>query len=164
MTCRYCAGKGLILVKYESGEPFDLAVCSCGRGRYFRQAGAAFIRHCTPGIDPVTTRIANLEDFEDVPAPPSDGSYTEAIRCWKLPFQVYLGREGKKRGVLNVPANRYRKIYHHSLGKRQSRQRSYCGRTHIRSRSIGNRPVQENASDEAGVSSLSPVITLAAAS
>lgn len=33
MSCPLCDGKGVVRVKYESGEPDDFGVCVCGIGR-----------------------------------------------------------------------------------------------------------------------------------
>lgn len=42
--CAFCGGKGLIRVAYESGEPFDVAICDCRSGHPFRVAGESLVR------------------------------------------------------------------------------------------------------------------------
>jgi hypothetical protein len=44
VACEACADQGLIRVAYRDGEPFDLAVCTCRAGQWFRRAGEGFIR------------------------------------------------------------------------------------------------------------------------
>lgn len=63
MTCRLCGGRGAIRVQYESGEPFDLALCSCSLGLNFRKFSDGFLRdafHLAPDH-----RIGFLEHFSD---------------------------------------------------------------------------------------------------
>jgi len=37
--CKECAGRGVFMVQYRSGEPFDIAVCACKAGRLYRALG-----------------------------------------------------------------------------------------------------------------------------
>jgi hypothetical protein len=65
MTC-CCNGKGLLKILYETGEPFDVAICQCPRGQRLR---VWHIRH-PDWIQTVWQlapehRIAWLEDFGD---------------------------------------------------------------------------------------------------
>lgn len=62
MTCQ-CNGQGLLRIRYETGEPDDVAMCACPRGRWFRKAGPDVVKaHLRLGVD---QRVAWLEDFED---------------------------------------------------------------------------------------------------
>lgn len=73
MTCPLCQDKGLIRVAYESGEPFDLAICDCRKGRIYRAMGEAVIRDRLDLHDP-QHQIADRERFEgeSVQAPQTD--------------------------------------------------------------------------------------------
>ncbi len=42
--CRTCNYKGLIAVRYRSGEKPDVAICSCGAGESWRARGELAIR------------------------------------------------------------------------------------------------------------------------
>jgi len=64
--CPKCNGLGMIVVRYYSDEPFDIAICDCKHGGHFRDdGGEAFIRDrlC---LGP-KNRVALLEDFGDQP-------------------------------------------------------------------------------------------------
>jgi hypothetical protein len=62
-VCEWCHDRGLMCVQYRSGEPFDVAVCSCRASHFFRKAGLEFVRgHLQLAPD---HRIAYIEDFED---------------------------------------------------------------------------------------------------
>jgi hypothetical protein len=63
--CGKCADRGLIAVRYECGEPFDIAICDCAIGKRFRHAGELVVQHRL-GLGP-ENRVAYLEDFEDEP-------------------------------------------------------------------------------------------------
>jgi hypothetical protein len=70
--CQHCRGRGLIKIAYESGEPFDVAICGCLTGLFYRKTGVDFVRlqlNLT-----AKTHIAYLEDFE------SDDSQTRNVR------------------------------------------------------------------------------------
>ena len=61
--CPTCDGRGMIVVRYYSDEPFDVAICDCDHGRHFRDdGGEGFIRQrlC---LGPKNC-VALLEDFE----------------------------------------------------------------------------------------------------
>ncbi len=67
--CSLCADKGLIRVNYEDGNPFDIAICRCRNGQFFRVSGPDFVRlHWLPTLTEAN-RIAWLEDFDDVGEP-----------------------------------------------------------------------------------------------
>lgn len=70
--CPHCQDKGLIRVAYESGEPFDLAICDCRKGRIYRAMGEAVIRDRMQ-VGP-EHQIADRERFEgeSVQAPATD--------------------------------------------------------------------------------------------
>lgn len=58
-----CGGRGLLRMEYQSGEPFDIAICDCRAGRNYRTGGEPFVRHVlTLSAD---HRVAYLEDFAD---------------------------------------------------------------------------------------------------
>jgi|SRR5215471_3110220 len=62
--CPKCNGRGMIVVRYYSDDPFDVAICDCDHGRHFRDdGGEAFIRQrlCLAPKN----RVALLEDFEE---------------------------------------------------------------------------------------------------
>ena len=44
VPCSRCQDRGLIRVNYQSGEPFDIAICDCATGYAFREAGELVIR------------------------------------------------------------------------------------------------------------------------
>jgi hypothetical protein len=83
MTC-CCGGKGLLKIQYQSGEPFDIAICACPRGQRLR---VWHMRHpdwiqTVWQLEP-DHRIAWLEDFTDEPvedAKPSIPAYTKAAQ------------------------------------------------------------------------------------
>lgn len=73
MICPKCAGRGLIKINYESGEPFDVAMCDCRAGEVWRDGGYQLVREREPWI-PSSAVIAWLEDFSDEPnVKPVDG-------------------------------------------------------------------------------------------
>lgn len=87
MTCAKCADKGLIRVAYQSGEPFDLALCSCRFGRFFRDIPDRILRTWLAGPNqpplPEAHQIGLMEDFEDgaAVAPPIEPpDYTRATK------------------------------------------------------------------------------------
>jgi hypothetical protein len=65
-TCERCGGRGLLRVAYESGEPFDIAVCTCGVGGIYRKNGPALIR-ARLALSP-DHEVVYLEDVEDADA------------------------------------------------------------------------------------------------
>ena len=62
-ACDRCGGFGVIRINYRSGEPFDIAMCTCRAGQWYRRAGPGMVRERIDGVGPAT-RIAWLEDFE----------------------------------------------------------------------------------------------------
>jgi hypothetical protein len=62
-SCSRCGDFGLLRVAYQSGEFFDIAVCSCFAGRFYRTAGPALV-YARLALDPVH-RVGYLEDFVD---------------------------------------------------------------------------------------------------
>lgn len=69
MNCPKCADKGLIRVAYESGEPFDVAICTCRHGRVWRQGGEALVRQRMNLT--AEHQVSYLEHVEDEPAAPT---------------------------------------------------------------------------------------------
>ena len=70
MMCQRCSGRGLIRVDYDSGEPFDIAICYCEIGRTFRVGGEKLVRAHLHLSDEGHV-VGVLEDFaEDTPAAP----------------------------------------------------------------------------------------------
>jgi hypothetical protein len=61
--CERCRDFGLLRVAYQSGELFDIAVCSCLAGRFYRTAGPALVL-ARLALDPAH-RVGYLEDFND---------------------------------------------------------------------------------------------------
>jgi hypothetical protein len=65
----------LIRVAYESGDPFDLAICDCRKGRIYRAMGEAVIRDRLDLHDPAH-QIAHRERFEgETQSAPDRGDY-----------------------------------------------------------------------------------------
>jgi hypothetical protein len=60
--CARCGGRGLVRVDYETGEPFDLAICRCDAGRVYRRGGPALVRMRFQLDD--SHYVAPIEDFE----------------------------------------------------------------------------------------------------
>lgn len=86
MSCR-CGDKGLLRIRYESGEPDDLAICTCRHGQYYR---ATYARH--PEVFtawwPDVSYVGLIEEFEDDPVPAveaEDESFLAAGRTMKPP-------------------------------------------------------------------------------
>jgi hypothetical protein len=64
--CKICGDFGLVRVMYHSEEPFDLAICGCQAGKFYRDAGPDYVvwrLQIGPGH-----RVGWLEDFEEHPA------------------------------------------------------------------------------------------------
>lgn len=70
MTCDRCGDKGLIRVLYQSGEPFDIAICQCRVGQIFRRGGEDLIR-ASLQVGP-EHQVALLEDFEGEELKPAE--------------------------------------------------------------------------------------------
>ncbi len=63
MTCQECAGYGLVKIAYRSKEAFDLGICKCPAGRFWRRFGTeATARHFQLGPD---QHVAELAWFTD---------------------------------------------------------------------------------------------------
>jgi len=61
--CVICRGHGVVVIRYHTGEPFDLAVCTCAKGDCFREEnGVAFLRHRFH-LGPAN-RVGGLENFD----------------------------------------------------------------------------------------------------
>lgn len=80
MSC-LCGDRGILKIQYETGEPFDIAICRCPRGlrlRVWHVKHPTFIAEAWQ-IDPGHHRIAYLEDFEDTVEPaPQVGAHYDA--------------------------------------------------------------------------------------
>jgi hypothetical protein len=61
--CSRCGGAGVLRVVYQSGEPFDIAVCTCDAGRFYRTTGPMVVR-ARLALGP-EHHVAYLEDFDD---------------------------------------------------------------------------------------------------
>lgn len=67
--CARCHGRGLIVVRYHCGEPFDLAICDCDAAQPLRSIGfdgvRQFVQSDRGGRIRLTdaNRIGYLEDF-----------------------------------------------------------------------------------------------------
>lgn len=61
-TCIQCGGAGVIQVAYRNGAPFDIALCDCRAGRWYRAIGPEFVRNRLHLAS--EHRIALLEDFD----------------------------------------------------------------------------------------------------
>jgi hypothetical protein len=62
-SCAACGGQGAIRIAYGSGEPFDVALCTCAAGEWCRQAGEAFVRTRLQ-LGP-EHRVADLDAFDE---------------------------------------------------------------------------------------------------
>lgn len=68
-VCATCDNKGLMVVRYHDGAPFDLAICACAEGQRLRRLGlegvAQYVATWPGGRIRMTeaNRIALLEDF-----------------------------------------------------------------------------------------------------
>lgn len=71
-------------MSYHSGEPFDVAICDCQAGQFWRMEGGEFVRQRL-GLQPAH-QVALLEDFDgDVmtPVPPDRAAFIEAGKTAK---------------------------------------------------------------------------------
>ncbi len=59
--CNDCADKGLIRVRYDESEGFDLAVCSCPAGAFWNRPDVVRAWCAEKGVAPV--QIGRLEEF-----------------------------------------------------------------------------------------------------
>lgn len=62
--CTRCANRGLIAVRYESGDAFDVAICDCEQGCIWRKFGADVVRARLRLSSP-DHRVAYVEDFAE---------------------------------------------------------------------------------------------------
>lgn len=77
--CRRCRNKGLIRVKYQSGEPFDIAICDCQAGQFWRSLGETAIRAHFGGLPPLHQVSAwEYFDGETGTSPQPDDSFVQA--------------------------------------------------------------------------------------
>jgi hypothetical protein len=63
VTCVSCGDRGVIAVRYHSGEPFDIALCECRASAPWRRAGHLLIRARLQLTD--ENQIGELADFRD---------------------------------------------------------------------------------------------------
>lgn len=63
--CPTCDGRGAVKVNYHSGEPFDVGICSCQAGIYWRAALSAFPKLLEHRFGIGRDRIGHLEDLVD---------------------------------------------------------------------------------------------------
>jgi hypothetical protein len=68
--CPKCASRGLIRVQYRSGEVFDVAICDCPAGQFWRHEGADRTRRRLRL--PRVHQIALVETFEGESGPQMD--------------------------------------------------------------------------------------------
>jgi hypothetical protein len=65
-TCDHCHATGLVRVCYHSGEPFDVAICDCAAGQFYRTVGEETVRtNLDLGAE---HQVAYREDFEEATA------------------------------------------------------------------------------------------------
>jgi hypothetical protein len=70
-VCPRCENRGIVVVRYHDGAPFDLAICACEKARLFRRMGVDVVRHFVTtaigGRIRLTdeNRIGFVEDFDD---------------------------------------------------------------------------------------------------
>lgn len=60
-SCKLCRGFGLIRVQYRSGDPTDLAVCSCRAGRRWPRMSTVRAWAAREGF--TVNQVGRLEDF-----------------------------------------------------------------------------------------------------
>lgn len=75
VDCSHCANRGVLVLRYKSGEPFDLAVCTCQAGAYWMAQGESWIRQHF-NLD-ATHQVGSLADIEDE-SPPLSGDFLAA--------------------------------------------------------------------------------------
>ena len=75
MSC-VCAGKGIVVVNYHDGSPFDLGVCRCHEGQRIRAKSPASLdlRAAFHGIAP--ERVQLIENLTDDP---------DELAAWGIP-------------------------------------------------------------------------------
>jgi hypothetical protein len=62
-TCAQCRDAGLVRINYRSGEPSDIAICTCRAGQFFRDTGEDAVRNNLHLA--AEHRVAYLEDFDE---------------------------------------------------------------------------------------------------
>ena len=70
-VCGKCGNRGLIALRYRSGEPVDLLVCTCAAGAYWLARGEATIR-ARYQLD-ASQHVGSLADVKDEAYPPVEG-------------------------------------------------------------------------------------------
>ena len=75
MNCTRCLNRGLIRLEFKSGEPFDVAICVCPKGRFWRATGVDYVRKHF-GLSE-EHQVGYLEDFDDE-APPAQPDFIQA--------------------------------------------------------------------------------------
>lgn len=61
--CKSCGDQGLIKVQYHESEGFDIAVCTCDAGKFWRRPQVLRAWLAKQGATP--KQIGRLEDFSD---------------------------------------------------------------------------------------------------
>jgi hypothetical protein len=85
MNCPRCADRGAIRVEYHSGEPFDIALCTCSAGVFYHGVGdGRTLRQWLGGPERpplgLEHRIGWVEDFDDSPIATEDQDFLDAGR------------------------------------------------------------------------------------
>ena len=73
--CASCANRGAVVVRYRSGEPFDVVICSCQAGLFWETQGEPAIREHFQ-LD-ATHQVGYREDL-DADAPAQPGGFLQA--------------------------------------------------------------------------------------
>lgn len=69
--CDRCRTYGLVRLNYHSGEPFDVAICACPAGQYWRYQGEVEVRARLKLTD--AQQVTLIEHVEaDAVTPPTD--------------------------------------------------------------------------------------------
>jgi hypothetical protein len=97
--CEWCAGRGVARVGYRDGQPFDLAICGCLNGSFFRKAGPRFLQlYFRLGDE---HRIALIEEFDE----PTDAVKSPGFYVYAFDFGATL-----KIGFSTNPSRRLRAL------------------------------------------------------
>jgi hypothetical protein len=62
VDCQHCQGTGLIRICYQSGELFDVAICACRAGTFYRHVGEGVVRRDLGLL--ASQQVAYLEDVQ----------------------------------------------------------------------------------------------------
>ncbi len=62
--CKRCRDQGLLRIQYRSGEAYDIAMCTCRIGEWFRKAGEHVVR--TRLNLSAQCQVGWLEDFDEL--------------------------------------------------------------------------------------------------